>query len=273
MEQNPSAPCSRTVFVETLVSALDISGTVLPSINHVTTVPDAFDPVIMSFYNAGIVNGVDDYGSFNGNGTLNRGQAAAMLARIINPAQRLTFTFQSFDLCRDVLQMSPDTVLFSTAGKSYTVEQCAMDLIASNSSEGRYLPADPQELVNAELLALCHNYVAPEMLADSLGITITDSERATLLASAQAKAGYKGLSADYWYWQGGISLYEEKLETYYGDKMGYDKFGQPEGYGQAIGDAAVNAYNELRVSSGFSEIDWAGIQDRVQQFPMIRPCL
>lgn len=269
MEQNPSAPCSRTVFVETLVSALDISGTVLPSINHVTTVPDAFDPVIMSFYNAGIVNGVDDYGSFNGNGTLNRGQAAAMLARIINPAQRLTFTFKSFDLCRDVLQMSPDTVLFSTAGKSYTVEQCAIDLSASSSSEGRYLPADPQDFANAQLLAFCHNYIALEILANSLGITITDSERATLLASAQATTGYKGLSADYWYWQDGLSLYGEKLEAYYGNTMGYDEFGQAKGYGQAIGDAAVKAYKELHVSTSFSEINWAGIQDRIEQFPMI----
>lgn len=269
MEQNPSAPCSRTVFVETLVSALDISGTVLPSINHVTTVPDAFDPIIMSFYNAGIVNGVDDYGSFNGNGTLNRGQAAAMLARIINPAQRLTFTFKSFDLCRDVLQMSPDTVLFSTAGKSYTVEQCAIDLSASSSSEGRYLLADPQEFANAQLLAFCHNYIALEILANSLGITITDSERATLLASAQATTGYKGLSADYWYWQDGLSLYGEKLEAYYGNTMGYDEFGQAKGYGQAIGDAAVKAYKELHVSTSFSEINWAGIQDRIEQFPMI----
>lgn len=269
MEQNPSAPCSRTTFVETLVSALDISGTVLPSINHVTTVPDAFDPVIMSFYNAGIVNGVDDYGCFNGNGTLNRGQAAAMLARIIDPAQRLTFTFKSFDLCRDVLQMSPDTVLFTTSGKNFTVEKYAMDLITSSSSEGRYLPANQKELVNAQLLAFCHNYVAPEILANSLGITITDSERATLLASTQTKAGYKGLSADYWYWQDSLSLYGEKLEAYYENTMGYDEFGQAEGYGQAIGDAAVKAYNELHVFASFSKIDWAGIQDRIEQFPMI----
>lgn len=271
LDQNPSDPCSRTVFVETLVSALDISGTVLPSINHVTTVPDAFGPVIISFYNAGIVNGVDDYGSFNGNGTLNRGQAAAMLARIIDPAQRLTFTFKSFDLCRDVLQMSPDTVLFSTAGKSYTVEQCAIDLSAPPipSLKGRDSTLDPEYLQNARLLAFCHNYVAPEILANSLGIAITDSERATLLASAQVKAGYKGLSADYWYWQDSLSLYGEKLEAYYGNTMGYDEFGQAEGYGQAIGDAAVKAHNELRVSASFSKIDWAGIQDRIEQFPMI----
>lgn len=46
-------------------------------------------PAILRLYREGILSGVDDTGRFNGAGTLNRGQAAAMLARVLNPDLRV----------------------------------------------------------------------------------------------------------------------------------------------------------------------------------------
>lgn len=43
---------------------------------------------ILRLYREGILSGVDSTGRFNGTGTLNRGQAAAMMARVLNPDLR-----------------------------------------------------------------------------------------------------------------------------------------------------------------------------------------
>ena len=102
--------CSRGSFVELLSGVLTSAGVTLPAVNSVTALPDVSAGLdsgfsaILSFYNAGILSGRDQYGSFAGSARLNRGQAAAMLTRIVDPAQRLTFTLRPFDLCRDVLQ-------------------------------------------------------------------------------------------------------------------------------------------------------------------------
>ena len=47
---------------------------------------------IGDFYRAGILSGTDPYGTFNGSLPLTRGEAATMLARILRPELRLSFT-------------------------------------------------------------------------------------------------------------------------------------------------------------------------------------
>ena len=79
----PDSPCTRRSF------ALLLSGVLtepLPAINDVDRVPDSMDPAVLALYNAGILTGSDAYGTFDEDGTLNRGQAAAILARLVNPA-------------------------------------------------------------------------------------------------------------------------------------------------------------------------------------------
>lgn len=78
----------------------------LPAINDVDRVPDNMDPAVLALYNAGILTGSDTYGTFDEDGTLNRGQAAAMLARLVDPSLRQRFTLEPFDLCTDVLGLA-----------------------------------------------------------------------------------------------------------------------------------------------------------------------
>ncbi len=61
----------------------------LPALRTGVSVPDSDDPAVLRFYQAGILNGVDETGRFDPEGTLTRGQAAAILARVLDPSLRL----------------------------------------------------------------------------------------------------------------------------------------------------------------------------------------
>lgn len=63
--------------------------------------------MILDFYNAGILTGSNEYGAFNGLDTLNRGQAAAMLARVVDPSQRVQFTPKPLILSQALLGKDP----------------------------------------------------------------------------------------------------------------------------------------------------------------------
>lgn len=67
----------------------------LPAINAIETIPDLDgwqENDLLPLYNAGILTGVDDYGTFYPEGTLTRAECAAMLARVLRPELRVTFT-------------------------------------------------------------------------------------------------------------------------------------------------------------------------------------
>lgn len=69
----------------------------LPAINDIAdnAVPDLAprsDQDVLGLYRAGILNGVDDQGTFMGAKTLTRAEAAAMLARVLKPELQLRFT-------------------------------------------------------------------------------------------------------------------------------------------------------------------------------------
>ena len=80
---------------------LDLNRTVgglverLEAVNSISTFPDASaftsdqKAAILAFYNAGILTGVDGEGTFSGEGTLTRAEAAAMAARIVEPSLRI----------------------------------------------------------------------------------------------------------------------------------------------------------------------------------------
>ena len=64
----------------------------LEPVNAITELPDTTDEAVLSLYNAGILNGLDDYGTFGGTLGLTRAEGAVMLARALEPETRLTFT-------------------------------------------------------------------------------------------------------------------------------------------------------------------------------------
>ncbi len=67
-----------------------------PAVNNVTDILDVpknavFAPSVYMFYNAGILCGNDDYGTFLPSSTLTRARSAAILSRIALPESRLKF--------------------------------------------------------------------------------------------------------------------------------------------------------------------------------------
>ncbi|MEG1427340.1 MAG: WG repeat-containing protein [Oscillospiraceae bacterium] len=89
-EANLEMSCSRGSFLSIL--NLVCPETLLPAINHVTVLPDTARADVLRFYNAGILTGNDAQGTFAYYKGLTRGEAAAMLARILQPELRLPFT-------------------------------------------------------------------------------------------------------------------------------------------------------------------------------------
>ncbi len=83
-----------------------VSGDLLEPINDIADFPDATEEtkdVVLPFYQAGILTGTDDYGTFRANGTLSRAEMATMAARLIRPELRQEFTLKTVDDSRYTL--------------------------------------------------------------------------------------------------------------------------------------------------------------------------
>ena len=124
--------CDRFDFVWYLAAILPESA--LSPINTITALPDVTDGDILRFYNAGILTGSDDYGTFNGSGDLNRGQAAAMLARIIDPSQRVKFTPKAFVASQVYLGLAPEATVLTADGYAVSAELYAYCLLSNISA-------------------------------------------------------------------------------------------------------------------------------------------
>lgn len=186
-------PVSRWSFLDLLSRTLAAAEADLPAINQITMAPDCKDPMVLSFYNAGVLTGSDQYGTFQGDESLNRGQAAAMLARVIDPSLRLTFTPKPFDLCRDVLGVAPETVLLTVDGQAVTAELFAYQLCTSLLQwEGT---AD-KALKDATQF-WCEYYAPFQVLAEEKGVSLSEEKLAGIAAEAQASAGLYGTTAAY----------------------------------------------------------------------------
>lgn len=83
--------CSRWQFLHLLNAAIPEDADVLTAINSITLLPDEDSEVVLKFYNAGILTGVDKLGTFAGGRSLTRAEVAAMVSRIARPELRQTF--------------------------------------------------------------------------------------------------------------------------------------------------------------------------------------
>lgn len=92
MLSRPEEPCSRIEYFQLLNAALPAGEELLDPINTISSLPDTDDPEVLKFYNAGILTGVDERGTFDGDKTLTRAEAAAMVSRIVRPELRKSFT-------------------------------------------------------------------------------------------------------------------------------------------------------------------------------------
>ena len=94
-EAYPNMSCTRQAFVRMLSAVLPEDA--LTPINDITVIPDVSiaETDFLPFYQAGILNGSDAYGTFGPETSQSRGAAAAIMARLVDPEQRLTFTLKS----------------------------------------------------------------------------------------------------------------------------------------------------------------------------------
>lgn len=191
----------------------------LAPINSITVLPDSADENELRFYNAGILNGVDEYGTFLGSKPLTRGAAAAILARVIDPGLRLTFTLKSFDLCRDVLGVEPDAVLLTVDGQDVTAAQMARPLCSAlqgrDSLTLEKFPATDLAAVRDRTAASVRQDLALEALLAERKLTVAPIDPDTLSL-------YYGIPLEGWLWEKShTEMYDALLEAYeaqYGDK-------------------------------------------------------
>ena len=101
----PVSPATRSGFMALLALATHGAEDSLPAINAITALPDTDNADVLRFYNAGILTGTDSLGTFSPVGTLTRSEAAAMIARILEPDLRVEF--QPLD---DTVAMTVDGV-------------------------------------------------------------------------------------------------------------------------------------------------------------------
>ena len=85
----------------------------LTPINQITALPDTADAAVLSFYNAGILTGVDDWGTFAPDKTLTRAETAAMVARVARPELRENFSPADYAMFT-AAYLKPADVLFTT---------------------------------------------------------------------------------------------------------------------------------------------------------------
>ena len=124
---DPEKAASRQEFVSLLAAV--VPEDMLSPVNTVASLPDTGDTDVLAFYSAGILTGVDAWGTFAGDKTLTRAECAAMAARIARPELRETFTPADYAIFT-AAGLKPADVLFDggvTAGQFLPLVQALID--------------------------------------------------------------------------------------------------------------------------------------------------
>lgn len=253
-----------------LVSFLSpvLPDTALAPINHITALPDTQDEDDLRFYNAGILNGVDEYGTFLGNKPLTRGAAAAILARVIDPSLRLTFTVKPFDLCRDMLGVESDTVFLTVDGAAVTAGQIARPLCGALQGRDpltseKFFTADLEGIRTRTVAAIKHDLAMDRLLADKLlKPDVIDSS--TL-------SPYYGMSLDGCLWEKvHMNAYDLLLEFYEAEQGGSQLGLSPDAMHfidgrEALEHDLLQLADAMKVQEtpAFAELDLTAVQSRL----------
>ena len=133
---DPAQQATRQQFVS-LLSAV-VPEDMLSPINTITALPDSTDAAVLRFYNAGILTGVDKWGTFAPDKTLTRAETAAMVARVARTGLRQSFTPADYTPFT-AAYLTPSTVLFTngtTAGAWLPYVQELIDGLEVACAEG-----------------------------------------------------------------------------------------------------------------------------------------
>ena len=257
----------------------------LPAINEVSKLPDFNDALmedagfgetpILDLYQAGILNGVDQWGSFDPQGTLTRGQAAAMLARIIDPDLRLRFQLPVFDLCKEALGVDGTAPALTVGGEPVTMEQLSQELCLALRQAAWDTPEDhtltaAREVAVGEIL----EDLAVDRLAAQKGVSVTEAEvEAGVTAISN---GYEGMNPTGWRWEARHELLHQKLYDLYAygcetpgtAGSSEDCLAGEERFLTAL-EAAKPAQEEVVLSPALEELDLYAAQQRLLDSPFV----
>lgn len=206
MLAHPEEPCSRLQYLLLLNAALPSEQQLLNAINSITSLPDTDDDTVLMFYNAGILTGVDEQGSFEGDKTLTRAECAAMVSRIARPELRKSFVPKekpdnvppAAQPSQGEIAIDDSTTVMTVNGAPIPVETLkywigAMTYQANYSlymSQGTFLDLSDPDAVQS-LLSHAQDQAAVELFlqskADQLGCTI-DNLPAALLPTVPVDA-------------------------------------------------------------------------------------
>lgn len=259
----PNASCIRSTFVRMLSAVLPEDA--LTPINDVTVIPDLWNngDAILPFYQAGILNGSDAYGTFGAGTSLSRGAAAAIMARLVDTEQRLTFTLKSFDLCRDVLGVEPDTVLLTVNGEEIPAELFAEQLCTSLYQWEGYAKSAKEDAIRF----WCYYQGPFRVMAEELGISIPAEKQETIRLEAEEKDGYLGLPAAYWQFRSeGSSLNLMMNDLYYEKDW---KWGVGE-YHSALEKVSENMTQNTVPAPALESMDLSAVYQRLMKSPFVR---
>lgn len=193
----PQYPCYRGDFLRLLSAVLTAQKVSLSELNAVSAVPDCKDPELLMLYRGGVLTGKDRYGLLEEYAPLSRAAAAVTLARVIDPAQRVTVTFETLELCRDALGVEPDTVLATVNGRDITAELLApalasyLDVYNHSHLAHRDTPWDHAQSILDDLTTAA----ALEVLAEQKGLTLPKVD------AALYPDGYRGYTSRSQVWE------------------------------------------------------------------------
>lgn len=170
--------------------------------------PDIDDSRVLDFYRAGILTGTDSFGTFAGDRTLTRAEAAAMTARLVRPELRKHFTLSDYGPF--AAGLAPSDVMFT-----------------NGTTAGQYLP-----YVQGLILGLEEDCAAQGLEFNWFntvdGVTFLDYVKATALerfgvTRAQGTRLYQDFDVQVFYsrlidWNGGL-LDGKKLKTFRNNKL------------------------------------------------------
>lgn len=272
--------CMRHDLIDLLLFVLENAKITLPVLNQLTaSTPDiGSGSDYFSLYESGILNGSDEYGTLDYGNFLTRGQAAAILARVVDPAQRLHFSLKTFNQCRDILGMEPDTVLVTVDGRDLTAEQCSNDFCKALREQYHRLLCDGPDAndltaVVPDVLTAIKTDLAVEALADQEGVTVTDAELAKAFRSYLP--GYEGMTAAGQHWEEFHALLGGKLLSVYEDRYGNENLGSsPMSAGDTPGYEVLHSALEklasamtVEQSSAMKSLDLSAAQARLAAGP------
>jgi len=117
-----NSECTRQQFFTMMDLVVPKKG--MTDINEINVLPDTKDESILRFYRAGILTGMDEYGTFRGRLPLTRAECAAMMARIAEPGLRVKFRPQRTDgsAAMDCLYIPAKETALTIGGYKITAE-------------------------------------------------------------------------------------------------------------------------------------------------------